>query len=323
MSTVTTADTRATLWLGLGTGLVTALLWGSWAVVSRVGLTGALDFHDVTALRYTVSGIVLLPVLLRQRVNWHGIAGVPWHAIFLMLIGAGAPYALVVFAGLQVAPASHQAVIGPSGVLLFTAGLSALFLGERFDRRQLAGMTVVMAGVGAIGWHGLAGDTDIGRGHLLFVAATLLWSVFTVTARAWRIDALVATAIVSVVSFVTYLPFYLLIAGGRLLAAPVLEVAFQGIYQGLITGVIALALYMRTVALLGAGRAALFVSLVPAMAAAMAVPVLGEALTTSTLVGVVLVTIGMAIAVGRGAVGPGRAAATAGQSGGVVPGSKP
>jgi drug/metabolite transporter (DMT)-like permease len=313
---------RRKLIVGLATGLVTAALWGSWAVVSRVGLTGGLDFHDVTALRFGVAGFVLLPVLLRRRIDRNAIAGVPWHVALMLWAGAGVPYSLLVFAGLGIAPASHQAVIGPSAVLLFTAALSWIVLGERLGRGQIVGMVVVLAGVATIGAPALLGAGEIGWGHGLFVIAGVCWAVFTVAARAWRVDALVATAIVSVLSL-AYLPVYVALFGARLLSAPPATVVLQAIFQGFLTGVVALVLFMRAVALLGAGRASLFVAVVPAMGALLAAPVLGERLTAFTLFGAALVSIGMILAVGRGGVGPGRAAATAGQSGGIVPGSQP
>lgn len=314
---------RRRLIVGLATGLVTATLWGSWAVVSRVGLTDGLDFHDVTALRFGVAGLVLLPVLLSRGISRKGIAGVPWHVALILWAGAGVPYSLLVFAGLGIAPASHQAVIGPSVVLLFTAILSWIVLGERLGRIQLAGMAVILAGVATLGAHALLDAAGrIGWGHFLFVIAGALWAVFTVVARAWRVDALAATAIVSVLSL-AYLPLYFALFGLRLVAAPPSAVLLQAVFQGLLTGVVALILFMRAVTLLGAGRAALFVAVVPAMGAVLAAPVLGESLTASTLAGAALVSLGMVLAVGRGGIGPGRAAATAGQSAGIVPGSRP
>ena len=314
---------RRKLIVGLATGLLTAVLWGSWAVISRVGLTDGLNFHDVTALRFGVAGLILLPVLLRRGVDRTGIAGVRWPIALALCIGAGVPYSLLVFAGLAIAPASHQAVIGPSVVLLLTATLSWIALGERLGRLQLVGMAIILAGVATIGAKAVLDATSgIGWGHLLFVIAAAFWSAFTVVARAWRVDALVATAIVSVLSL-AYLPVYFALFGLRLLAAPPSAVVLQAVFQGILTGVVALILFLRAVALLGAGRAALFVAVVPAMGALLAAPVLGERLTASTLVGAALVSLGMLLAVGRGAVGPGRAAATAGQSGGIVPGSRP
>jgi len=314
---------QRTLIVGLATGLVTIVLWGSWAVVSRVGLTGGLDYHDVTALRFGVAGLVLLPVVLRRGIDRKGIAGVPWHVALMLSAGAGVPYSLLVFAGLAIAPASHQAVIGPSGVLLFTAALSWIALNERLGRMQLIGMTIIVAGVATIGAPTVRDAAhQIGWGHVLFVIAGAFWATFTVAARAWRVDALVATAIVSVLSL-AYLPFYFATHGLRLLAAPTSSVLMQAVFQGLLTGVVALILYMRAVTLLGASRAALLVAAVPAMGALLAAPVLGEPLAAATLIGVALVTLGIVLAVQRGGIGPGRAAATAGQSAGIVPGSQP
>ncbi len=316
-------DHRRTLLTGIAIGLITALLWGSWAVVSRIGVTGALDFWDMSAIRFLVAGVVLLPVIIRRGIDASGLAGVPWRFAIPMCMGAGVPYTLLVFAGLQSAPAGHQAVIGPAGVLLFSVAMSWMFLREPIGRAGVIGLALIAGGVIAQGWDGLFGGGEIGRGHLLFVLAALLWSTFTVTARAGRVSALLATAIVSFASMITYGLAYLAVAGHRLIAAPWTEVLFQGVFQGFLTAIIALILYTRTIELLGASRTALFTALVPGLGNLIAWPVLGEVPSIAGFVGIALCSFGMAVAIASRTVGPGRAAAVSGQAAGVLPGSKP
>lgn len=312
------------LLVGVTAGLLTAALWGSWAVVSRIGLTGALDHRDITMLRYVFAGVAMLPLVLRRGVRRHGIAGVPWHHAVIMMLGAGAPYSLLVFAGIERAPANHQAIIGPAGVMLFTVVFSRLLLGERMKVLQYLGVVLIGAGVLGLGSEALLqGASDIGFAHLLFVLATVLWSGFTVMSRHVRTDAFTSTAIVSTGSLLVYTPIYFWMTGNRLFSLPVGDLLFQGVFQGFVIGLIALVLYMHTVNLLGAGLAAMFAALVPAMGSVLAYAVLDEPLTRFATFGLVLVTAGMVMAIVSGAVGPGRAAASAGQSGGIVPGSKP
>lgn len=317
------ADHRRTLLTGIAIGLVTAVLWGSWAVVSRIGVTGALDFWDMSAIRFLVAGVVLLPVIIRRGIDTSGLAGVPWRFAIPMCIGAGVPYTLLVFAGLQSAPAGHQAVIGPAGVLLFSVAMSWIFLREAIGRAGFVGLALIAGGVIAQGWDGIFGGGEIGRGHLLFVLAAFLWSTFTVTARAGRVSALLATSVVSFASMITYGLAYLAVAGHRLFAAPWTEVLFQGVFQGFLTAIIALILYTRTIELLGAGRTALFTALVPGLGNVLAWPILGEVPSIAGFLGIALCSFGMAVAITSRTVGPGRAAAVSGQAAGVLPGSKP
>jgi drug/metabolite transporter (DMT)-like permease len=52
-------------------------IWAGWLVMMRVGVTTALTAFDLTALRFAVAGVVLLPVVLRRglafnRLGWLG-----------------------------------------------------------------------------------------------------------------------------------------------------------------------------------------------------------------------------------------------------------
>lgn len=318
------AISRRQLVLGLIAGVLTLLSWGSWAALSRMALIGPIDFHDITALRFATAGLALLPVFLRLKIDRRGIGGIPWWGVAVLLFGAGAPYSLIVFAGVALAPAGHQALIGPSVIMVLTLIASRYWLGERLDGRQMTGVALVLGGIGMLAWQTLrSGATEASAGHLLFVLAAVLWTAFTVVTRKLRIDAWTATAVVSVLSALVYAPVYLAFAGTRLLDLPPGPVIFQAIYQGLIIGLVALFLYTFTIKSLGAGMAGLFTAAVPPLGNVSAALLLDEPLTAVSVTALALVTAGMAMAILAGALGPGRAAATTGQAGGLVPGSKP
>jgi drug/metabolite transporter (DMT)-like permease len=57
---------------------------------------------------------------------------------------------------------------------------------------------------------------------------------------------------------------------------PISDLAFQALYQGVLTAAISLAFYGRAIHLLGASNAAAFVAIGPILATLMAIPVLGE-----------------------------------------------
>ncbi|HEY9181967.1 MAG TPA: EamA family transporter, partial [Gammaproteobacteria bacterium] len=62
--------------------------------------------------------------------------------------------------------------------------------------------------------------------------------------------------------------------------------------------IVALLLYTRAVAILGAARGAVFAALVPTFSLLIAIPLLHELPTHLQLAGVVLVTVGMVFALG-------------------------
>ncbi|MFD2205287.1 DMT family transporter [Kiloniella antarctica] len=284
-----------TLTMGIIYGLMAALLWGAWPVVSSLGLKGnTLTPYDITALRFAVSGIVLLPLILRK-----GVKGIGWPGALLFAFGAGAPYMLLTVTGLNFAPASHMGIVAPSCMMTISTIGSWFILGDRPSKNRLFGLGIVILGVAILGWKGLSSSGENQwMGHLLFVAGGGCWACYTVGTKYFKADPLHATALVAVLSMVLYLPLYFLFGDPQVFTAPLEEILFQGIFQGFGSAILALLFYTKAVALLGASRGAVFAALVPGIAVILALPVLGEVPTIAEIIGVCVVTLGMVAALG-------------------------
>jgi drug/metabolite transporter (DMT)-like permease len=156
-----------------------------------------------------------------------------------------------------------------------------------------------MAGLVALGWDGLANHGDLTwLGDAMFALGGLFWASYTIGLRVWRAEPLHATAVVGVLSMLLYIPGYAWLAGEDLAAAPWREIVIQAVFQGVLSAVVALLLYTRAVAILGAARGAVFAALVPTFTLLLAIPVLKETPTELQLVGVVCATAGMVFALG-------------------------
>ncbi len=288
---------RLRLALAVGAGVAAMLLYAGQFVVSRWSFQRTLTPWDLAALRFGVAGALLLPLVLRH--GFVDAAGVGWGRGAVLCVAAGAPYTLIMYAGLAVAPAAHGAVIIPGATPVVSMLLVWLWLAERPGAARLVGLAVIVVGllfVSAPGMHGSGPYTW--AGDLLFAAAGVLWGLFTVLARRWHVDPLRGTAVVWVLALL-YLPPYALLAGARLLAAPGAEVAFQALYQGVGIAVLALALYSWAIRVLGASFASLFLPLVPVFGVLLAIPVLGESPGPPEVLGMLLVSGGMALAAAR------------------------
>jgi drug/metabolite transporter (DMT)-like permease len=259
-----------------------------------------LTAWDVTALRFGAGGLLLLPLFARRRLA--SLAA--WQALFLAC-AAGAPYVLLTAGGLAFAPAGHMGVLTPSCMLLFSTLGSALLLHERLSVGRIAGALAIFGGILMLGWDGLANHGELTwLGDLMFVLGGLSWASYTLASRALKVEPLHATAVVAVLSMVLYLPGYALLAGDSLAAAPWREIAIQIVFQGVLSAIVALLLYTRAVAILGAARGAVFAALVPSFALLIAIPTLHELPTRLQLVGVALVSVGMVFALGVNWRGP-------------------
>ncbi len=295
----TTEETPALPSSGIVWGLAAAVIWGAWPVLSRAGVSGenALTPMDITALRFGVAGLVLLPLLFRNREK---APMPPWPAMLLMTLGAGVPYVMTATIGLSMAPATHAGIIIPSTMLTCTALGGWLFLKDRPSMMRIFGIAVILLGIAITGSRGVLGTTgaaDYVIGDLLFMASGFLWAVYTVSARRWGVDPWRATAIVSVGSLVAFAPIYAVTADWAHLGTLPLElIAIQAIGQGIGAAILALVFYSKAVASLGAAKGALFAALVPGMAAALALPILNERPAINEIAGLAVVTVAMIVA---------------------------
>src|SRR5262245_12863714 len=264
-------------------------------VVTRWSIQRTLSLWDVAALRFAVAGVLMLPLLIRYGVR--DAAGLGWPRAIAISITVGAPYTLVLFAGLTLAPAAHGAVIISGGAPVMSALLMWLWYGERLSAVRVAGLATIVVGLVLVGWPSLF---EGARGHvwvgdLLLLGASALWGTFTALTRRWQIDPRRGAAVIWALAL-AYLPLYLALAPVRLLAAPPGEVVFQAAYQGIGVAVLALFFYTYASRALGPTRASLFMPLIPVVAVLLGVPVLDEAPGLVQLAGILMVSAGLALA---------------------------
>ena len=219
------------------------------------------------------------------------LGGIGWGRGFALAVFGGLPLALLSYLGYLFVPLGHGGIIQPSCAALGGMILARVVLKEPLPARRIVGALVIVVGlavIGAeafrtIGAHGVGGD-------LLFVAAGCFFAIFGMLVRRWRIAAMQAVAITSILSLVG-LPI-LLFTFDNMVAAGFSENLLQAVVQGALTGAAATYLFTRAVVLLGVSRAALFPSLVSPFVLLIGFLALGIVPSVSQLVGLVIVVIG-------------------------------
>ena len=270
-------------------------MWAAWILAVRLGIRTNLTPWDITALRFGVAGLILLPCLLKKglavdRLGWLGLAAI--------LLG-GAPTVLVSYGGLVFAPAAHAASLFTALIPLYVVILAAVVLGEAFTVAKRVGLALVVTGVLGIVWG--AGGTIGSRqniGHAMFISAGLLFAGYTVAMRKARLDGLHAAAIAAVGSLIAYVPVYAIVSGAHLFNAPWPDLVLQAFVHGVLCAVISLMLWGRAISLLGASNGSAFAALAPAITAILAIPLLGEWPAPTDWIAMLLISGGVYIASG-------------------------
>lgn len=298
-TTIDTARTAKHERWGFLCGAIMALGASLSFAAARAGILGGLLAVDMIFARFIVAGLIMLPLLLHYGLG--NLAGLGWRRALILTLLGGAPFALLQTSGYGFAPLAHGAVIAPSTVTIVSTIGAAVFLRERLSRNHMIGAAVVLIGIGLIGWDGMMqpGGKRAWLGDLMFFLSSVLWAGFTLLLRHWRVPALRATAVVSVLSCALTIPAYLAAMGTAHLAAlPLGFLAFQGLVQGGLQGAITMIAYSQAVMLLGVSRAVLFPAIVPAVSVVLGIPIVGEIPSALQVTGLGLVTLGLLTTVG-------------------------
>lgn len=284
--------------LGIFYGVIVVTIFTSFALISRLGIQSSLKPDDLTALRFGVGGLVMLPIIIR-----YGLAGLKFSDAAALALLGGLGFALLAYTGLSRTPANHGSVLLHGSLPLTTIFLASISLRQLPTRKELAGSALIASGIALMAWDSLndAGLSQVFGDFLLLVSA-LSWSAYGLLVRKRDVPALQAAAIVAVFSAVAYFPFYVFFYSGHLLQAGIGDVALQAVYQGIFIGIVSIFAYTRAVSLLGATPTALLATIVPTLTALLAIPLLNEWPSHWVIFGIVLTTSGMIVALTGAAI---------------------
>lgn len=273
---------------------ITISIWAGFVVLSREGGLSPLNPFDMAALRIGVAAVLLspwwLPPLWRRAP-----ALLPWRHAVLLAVLVGMVYPLLAYGGLTLAPASHGGVLLSGMLPAFTAGVVWIAFQRPPTAAQGRGLLCILFGVAALFWGQLSGWSEAAQtlpGDLMLLGASLSWAMFTVLIRHWGLKAFDVMRVVVVTTALLYLPLYIGFLPKNIDQAPLSDIALQGLYQGGIVVCVAMWTYAKAAELLGATRLVAVMSLVPVLTALLAIPVLGETLTPTLIVGVLLAALG-------------------------------
>ena len=279
---------------------VTLLIWASFFLSLKGGANSNLTPADIALTRFFIPTLLLLPLVWKAR---NIVAAVPARYLLGMFIGSGLPYLLVAGTAMQFVPVSHGSALVPGTLPLFVTGIAVLFFKQPLSRHRVAGLAMVLFGIVLFLGASLSSlNFEYTKGHLLFLCGSLMWAIFTISARVANLDALVSAGFISLCS--TLLLVLLIVTGtlpSHLADTPIAqwpftELAVHSAVQGVGAGLIAAFTYLYAVKTLGAERSAAFGSATPAIATLLAIPLFGEIPDTLTWLALGSICIGSLVA---------------------------
>lgn len=277
--------------IGVICGIVASVFWAAGFAGVRHGLNVGFSPADIAVHRYLWSGLALLPVVVRARVG--DLNGIGWGRGILLTLLGGPVFAIIGYAGFLFVPLGHGGVIQPSCGALGGLLLATLVLREELIASRLIGALIIIGGLVVIGGEGAVTFGEQGvAGDLLFVLAGFMSAGFSTLLRLWRIAPMPAAAAIGVLSLFGMPVYWLHYGLAHMISLGWRENLLQAVLQGVLAGPAALYLFVNSIALIGAGRAAIFFLLVPPFVLLIGWLALGEMPSFLQLTGLIIVLFG-------------------------------
>jgi drug/metabolite transporter (DMT)-like permease len=281
--------------------LAALTIYASLFVVGRVGVTAGLDSFDQSGVRFAVSTILLLPLILTRSREAFRRLGIGC-ALGITILG-GSPYSIIFLSGFMFAPVSYGAAIVPGLQPVVVMLLSYVSLKERPNTGAVVGSGLSLLGVVVmIIDHQQVSPGRAAIGIAIFVAAAFVWGCYAFAVRLWSVKARDVLALVLPISALLYIPPYLAVAGLRAFNASAASLFLQIAFQGVILGICATFLYAYAIEWLGSTRVSALSPLMPVLATLMALFLVRETPTALQWWGISLVTAGLVLRQGKRAL---------------------
>lgn len=277
---------------------IAVLIAASYPVATRAGVTAAFTPQELVTLRFGGGALLFLPYL---ALHWRHLGRSAWLQGIPLTLFQGAGMGALVICGLQLAPASHAAALGPGVNPAWVALLGFLVFAKRPSARIVLGAALCAAGVAIIAlWSASGQNASVLLGDAMFLGASALGALYVLQLRNWGVGAIQGAAIVSLYSALVVVPWHLWSAPQPLWRVAPLELLWQTLWQGMLIGCVALVALNHAIAKLGAERSSALSALVPVISAMLALLFLGEVPSTSEVAAFLAISAGVSIAASRG-----------------------
>jgi drug/metabolite transporter (DMT)-like permease len=282
------------IWIKLG---LTSFFW---ALMFHLGkyAVAYMSPESISGWRFLLAGLVLVPlVAMREGLEWDGLKRHALPLLVMAVVGIGG-FNLALFHGLRhTSPVNGALIMALCPALITVFG--ALLTGEKVGRRQQVGLALGIAGVVVVVSGGsLAALLALSfqRGDLFILLAAICWAIYSTLPKRFITGLAPLQVTVGTVALGgVLLSIFAQTTQTDFLTLPPLGVVGAVVAMSLFGSVLAYLWWNDSVRQVGAGKAAIFMNLVPIFAALMGVA-LGQSVGWPQLAGAVLVLGGVWLA---------------------------
>jgi drug/metabolite transporter (DMT)-like permease len=273
-----------------------AAIWGSTFIAGRI-VSAEMSAPTAAFGRFLIATLVLVVLLLVKERGLPRLSLRQW-LVFTLLGALGvAAYAFLFMYGLQTVTASRGSLIialVPAATMLG----GALFLHEPLTRGRLLGVALALVGVAVELGGGnplqlLTGP--IGRGEVALFGCVFAWSAYTLLGKRIMGEGMspLAATTCAALTGTTILFAVCAITGDLVIPHATWQGWLALAFMGVLGTAFAYIWFFDGVKVVGPARAAVFINLVPIVAIALGVALLGERLALSMVAGAALVISGV------------------------------
>ena len=277
-----------------------ALFWGGNWVLAR-WIQNQFPPQTLSLLRWGSAALFLAPFAIGPTLRVWGEVRREWKRLAILGAIGVTGFSSLSYTGLSFTTSINGSLLNTAAPV-FILILAALGFGERISMAEVAGIAVSIVGVLVIiarGSLATMAAMEVNAGDAIVMVAVLLWAVYTVLLRVWRIQ--LPPMVFLFTTIVLSLPLPIATAALEYaLGAPAPAPAAVGliaiVYLGLFPSIGAYACWNYGVRRAGAARATLFQYLIPVFAAVLAVALLGEQVRLYHVAGAALIVGGLLLA---------------------------
>jgi drug/metabolite transporter (DMT)-like permease len=270
------------------------VFWGASSIATKETLL-QLSAVEIVTVRFAIAlaAVFLIALVFDRKALRVSVSDLPL-LVFLSVAGVSLQFILQVTALVYTTATNFSLLFNLSAFFILIFGVS--FLGERLEKKHLAGAGIAFAGVVLIISNG---GFDVSAAHLpgdlLGLASALLFGVYTIVAKraAGRVRPMTMLVYTFFFGVLGLLPVYVLATPATPLASLSLLSWASLLFLALCCSVVAFLVYNHGIGRLRVSQAAISIYVTPLAGVTLAVLLLGEALTTFTVAGAALIMAGL------------------------------